>query len=57
MLAIAKAMTALFALLEPKITSPNSDILFYFHSLVVSQVNIVGYNLLSLILAFSVVNC
>jgi hypothetical protein len=32
MLAIAKAMTALFALLEPKITSPNSDTLFYFHS-------------------------
>jgi hypothetical protein len=34
MLAIAKAMTALFALLEPKIASPNFDTLFYFHSLV-----------------------
>jgi hypothetical protein len=30
MLAIAKAMTPIFALLEPKITSPNSDTLLYF---------------------------
>jgi hypothetical protein len=33
---IAKAMTALFALLEPKITSPNSDtLLFYVHLVIV----------------------